>query len=112
MPTTPTEEDYRGRAVQAHHSKLLKNCTEVMALTQQPKMIEDIHTKYLEAGADIIETDSFNSNALSMADYDLQDHVVELNQAAAQIARRAADAMTRKTPDRPRFVAGSIGPDE
>ncbi len=104
----PTEEDYRGRRF-AQHSKLLKNCTEVMALTQ-PRIIEDIHTEYLEAGADIIETDSFNSNALSMADYDLQDHVVELNQAAAEIARRAADAMTRRTPDRPRFVAGSLGP--
>ncbi len=105
---TPTEEDYRGERFK-NHSRLLKNCTEVMAISQ-PKMIQDIHTLYLEAGADIIETDSFNSNALSMADYDLEDCVVELNQAAAQIARRAADAMTRRTPDRPRFVAGSIGP--
>jgi 5-methyltetrahydrofolate--homocysteine methyltransferase len=104
----PTEEDYRGERFKSH-TKLLKNCTEVMAITQ-PQMIEDIHTLYLEAGADIIETDSFNSNALSMADYDLQDYVVELNQAAAQIARRAADKMTLKTPDRPRFVAGSVGP--
>ncbi len=104
----PEEEDYRGERF-ANHTKLLKNCTEVMALTQ-PKMIEDIHTLYLEAGADIIETDSFNSNALSMADYDLEHLSIELNQAAAQIARRAADAMTKRTPDRPRFVAGSIGP--
>ena len=104
----PTEDDYRGRQF-ANHSKLLKNCTEVLTLTQ-PEMIEEIHTAYLEAGADIIETNTFNSNALSMADYGLQDHVVELNQAAAQIARRAADAMTRRTPDRPRFVAGCIGP--
>jgi len=104
----PTEEDYRGDRYK-NHSKLLKNCTEVMAITQ-PRMIEEIHTLYLEAGADIIETDSFNSNALSMADYDLQEDVLELNQAAAQVARRAADAMTRRTPGRPRFVAGSIGP--
>jgi 5-methyltetrahydrofolate--homocysteine methyltransferase len=104
----PTEEDYRGPRFR-DHSKLLKNCTEIMVLSQ-PKIIEDIHTAYLEAGADIIETDSFNSNAISMAEYDLQDHVHELNREAAAIARRAADAMTRRTPEKPRFVAGSIGP--
>lgn len=104
----PTEEDYRGQRFR-NHSKLLKNCTEIMALSQ-PAMIEEIHTAYLEAGSDIISTDSFNSNAISMADYDLEEHVFELNQAAAAIARRAADAMTRKTPDKPRFVAGSLGP--
>ncbi len=104
----PTEEDYRGERFR-NHSKLLKNCTEIMAITQ-PHMIEAIHTEYLEAGSDIISTDSFNSNAISMADYDLEEYVFELNQAAAAVARRAADAMTRKTPDKPRFVAGSIGP--
>ena len=104
----PQEEDYRGERFR-NHSKLLKNNTEIMVLTQ-PKMIEEIHTAYLEAGADIIETDSFNSNSISMADFDLVEHVLELNQAAASIARRAADAMTKKTPEKPRFVAGSIGP--
>ncbi|AGA26944.1 methionine synthase [Singulisphaera acidiphila] len=104
----PTEEDYRGERFR-NHSKLLKNCTEIMALSQ-PHMIEEIHTAYLEAGSDIVSTDSFNSNAISMADYDLEDYVFELNEAAAAIARRAADAMTRKTPDKPRFVAGSLGP--
>src|SRR3954462_15632939 len=88
---------------------LLKNCTEVMALTQ-PRMIEDIHRAYLEAGADLIETDTFNSNALSMAEFELQGHVHELNKAAAEIARRAADDYPRRAPDKPRFVAGSLGP--
>ncbi|HEV3261009.1 MAG TPA: methionine synthase [Gemmataceae bacterium] len=104
----PTEEDYRGARFRSH-SKLLKNCTEVMVLTQ-PRMVEDIHRAYLEAGVDIIETATFNSNAISMADFDLEAHVLELNRTAAEIARRAADDMTRRTPDRPRFVAGSIGP--
>src|SRR5262245_25652547 len=66
----PTEEDYRGERF-GSHSVLLKNCTEVMVLTQ-PKLIETIHRAYLEAGADIIETCTFNSNAISMADFDLQ----------------------------------------
>jgi 5-methyltetrahydrofolate--homocysteine methyltransferase len=104
----PTEEDYRGDRFR-NHSKLLRNCTEVMVLTQ-PKMIEEIHRAYLEAGADIISTDSFNSTAISMAEYDLEDHVLELNQQAAALARRAADAFTEQTPDKPRFVAGSLGP--
>jgi len=104
----PTEEDYRGTRFR-NHSKLLKNCTEVMVLTQ-PRMVEDIHRAYLEAGVDIIETATFNSNAISMADFDLEPHVMQLNQAAADLARRAADDMSRRTPDRPRFVAGSIGP--
>ena len=104
----PAEEDYRGARF-ARHSHDLKNCTEILVLTQ-PGMIEGFHTAYLEAGADIIETDSFNSNALSLAEFGLEEHVFELNKAAAEIARRAADAMNRRTPDRPRFVAGSIGP--
>jgi len=104
----PTEEDYRGERFR-NHSKLLKNCTEIMVLTQ-PKMIEEIHLEYLEAGSDIVSTDSFNSNTISMAEYDLEHLVVELNREAAAIARRAADSMTKRTPDRPRFVAGSLGP--
>jgi 5-methyltetrahydrofolate--homocysteine methyltransferase len=104
----PGEEDYRGTRFRQHPVNL-KNCTEVMVLTQ-PKMIEDIHRAYLEAGADIVETDTFNSNRISLSEFALQDHVVELNQKAVELARRAADDMTRRTPDRPRFVAGSIGP--
>src|SRR3954469_20636214 len=91
----PTEEDYRGSRF-AKHPFSLKNCTEILVLTQ-PRMIEDFHRAYLEAGADIIETDSFNSNALSMGEFGLEEHVVELNRAAVEIARRAADAMTRET---------------
>jgi 5-methyltetrahydrofolate--homocysteine methyltransferase len=104
----PTEEDYRGTRFRSH-PVLLKNCTEVMVLTQ-PQLIEGIHRAYLEAGADIISTDTFNGNAFNLAEYELGEHVYEINKAAAELARRAADAMTRRTPDRPRFVAGSIGP--
>ncbi|MFQ3652124.1 MAG: methionine synthase, partial [Gemmataceae bacterium] len=104
----PKEEDYRGVRFK-HHPKLLKNCTEIMVLTQ-PKLIEDIHRAYLDAGADIIETDTFNANAVSLAEFDLVEHVEELNRAAVEIARRAAEDYTRRDPDRPRFVAGSIGP--
>jgi 5-methyltetrahydrofolate--homocysteine methyltransferase len=104
----PTEEDYRGTRF-AKHPVLLKNCTEVLVLTQ-PQMIEEIHTAYLEAGADIVETDTFNSNELSLAEFGLQEHVAELNKTAAAIARRAADGMSRRTPDKPRFVAGSNSP--
>ena len=92
----PTEADYRGARF-ARHPFDLKNCTEVLVLTQ-PRMIGDIHRTYLEAGADIVETDSFNSSRLSMAEFGLEDHVFELNRAAAEIARHAADAMTRRTP--------------
>src|SRR5579884_3053561 len=104
----PTEEDYRGSRFR-NHPVLLKNCTEVMVLTQ-PQLIEGIHQAYLEAGADIIETDTFNGNAFNLAEYELGHLVYEINKSAAEIARRAADAMTRRTPDKPRFVAGSIGP--
>ena len=75
-----------------------------------PKIIEDIHRAYLEAGADIIETDTFNGTAVSLEEFGLQEHVFELNKTAAELARRAADEFTRKNPDKPRFVAGSIGP--
>jgi 5-methyltetrahydrofolate--homocysteine methyltransferase len=104
----PTEEDYRGQRFR-HHPVALKNCTEAMILSQ-PKLVEDIHRAYLEAGADIIETDTFNGTAISLAEFRLQEHVRELNQTGAELARRAADDFTRKTPDKPRFVAGSLGP--
>jgi 5-methyltetrahydrofolate--homocysteine methyltransferase len=104
----PAEEDYRGARFH-NHPKLLKNCTEVMVLTQ-PRMVEEIHLAYLEAGADIIETDTFNGSALSLAEFGLEEHTVEINRRAAEIARQAADAMMRRTPGRPRFVGGSLGP--
>ncbi len=104
----PNEEDYRGSRFR-HHPVLLRNCTEVLVLTQ-PALIEKIHHAYLEAGSDIIETDTFNGNRLSLTEFQLGDHVVEINRTAAELARQAADAWTRRTPDKPRFVAGSIGP--
>ena len=87
----------------------IKNCTEALVLTR-PKIIEDIHRAYLDAGADIIETDTFNGTAVSLEEFGLQEHVFELNKTAAELARRVADEYTRKNPDKPRFVAGSIGP--
>ncbi|APW63346.1 methionine synthase [Paludisphaera borealis] len=104
----PTEEDYRGSRF-ANHPIRLKNCTEILVLSQ-PQMIEDIHRAYLEAGADIIETDTFNNNPLSLEEFGLDEHVRELNVRAVEIARKAADDYTRRNPDKPRFVAGSIGP--
>ena len=104
----PSEDEYRGTRFQSHPLPL-KNCTEVLVLSQ-PKMIEDIHRAYLEAGADIIETGTFNGTRLSLAEFELQEHVFELNKRAAELARPAADDFTRRNPDRPRFVAGSIGP--
>ena len=104
----PDEADYRG-ARYAKHSKPLKNCTEVLNFSQ-PGMIEEIHRSYLEAGADIIETNTFNANSFNMGEFDLADQVVAINRQAVEIARRAADDFTRRNPDKPRFVAGSIGP--
>jgi 5-methyltetrahydrofolate--homocysteine methyltransferase len=102
------EAGFRGDRFR-HHPKDLKGCNDLLALTQ-PQIIEDIHRQYLEAGADIIETNTFNATAIGVAEYDLAEHVFEINKAAGSIARRAADAMSRRTPDKPRFVAGSIGP--
>jgi 5-methyltetrahydrofolate--homocysteine methyltransferase len=102
------EEDVRGSRF-ARHPHDLKNCTEALVLTR-PGLIQDIHRAYLEAGADIIETDTFNGTALSLEEFGLQEHVAELNRRAAELARQVADEFTRKTPEKPRFVAGSIGP--
>ncbi len=104
----PQEEDYRGTRFR-NHPKLLKNCTEALVLTQ-PRLIDEIHRSYLDAGADIIETCTFNATPLALAEFSLTEHAAEINRTAAEIARRAADDFTRRDPDRPRFVAGSIGP--
>lgn len=82
---------------------------DALCLTH-PDDVADVHRQYLEAGADIIETNSFSSQRISQAEYGMADKVREMNRAAAQIARREADRMTSMTPDKPRFVAGSIGP--
>jgi 5-methyltetrahydrofolate--homocysteine methyltransferase len=104
----PTEEQYRGeRFANFEHS--LKGNNDLLVLTQ-PQWILDIHTAFLEAGADILETNTFNSNRISMEDYHMADLVRELNLEAAKLARKAADEMSVKTPDQPRFVAGAMGP--
>ena len=100
------ESDFRGERFKDHGSPLMGN-NDLLVLTQ-PQIIEDIHSAYLEAGADIVETNSFNANSISMADYSLEETVYELNFAAAQIAKRATARFS--TPDKPRFVAGVLGP--
>ena len=102
------EADYRGTQF-ASHSKDLKNFIDILVLTQ-PEAIENIHRAYLEAGADIIETNTFGATSVGMLDFDLADRVREVNLAAAALARRAVDEMNLRTPEKPRFVAGSIGP--
>ncbi len=103
-----TEEDYRGARFKDHPSPLKGN-NDLLSITR-PEIIEGIHRAYLEAGADIIETNTFNSNPISQADYHLSELTYELNVAAAKLARNAADEYTRKNPGKPRFVAGAIGP--
>jgi 5-methyltetrahydrofolate--homocysteine methyltransferase len=103
-----SEADFRGERFRAHAHDLKGN-NDVLVLTR-PDVIEAIHAEYLDAGADIIETNTFSAQAVSQADYGLEALSYELNVEAAKIARRVADAWTAKTPDRPRFVAGSIGP--
>ncbi len=103
-----TEEDYRGDRFAAWDNPL-KGCNDLLVLTR-PEVIEKIHDAYLTAGADLISTDSFNANAVSLADYALQDHAYEISREAARIARRSADRFTLRNPSKPRFVAGSMGP--
>ena len=102
------ENQYRGDRF-SNYPHPLKGNNDLLVLTQ-PQAIEDIHFAYLMAGADIIETNTFNSNAISMEDYHMSSLVEELNLASAKLARQAADKYTAKNPDKPRFVAGSIGP--
>jgi 5-methyltetrahydrofolate--homocysteine methyltransferase len=102
------ERDFRGDRF-ARHGHDLRGNNDVLVLTR-PDVIAAIHRQYLDAGADIIETNSFNANAVSQADYSLEAHIYDLNVAAARLARAAADEVTARTPDRPRFVAGSMGP--
>ena len=102
------EADFRGERF-AKHGHELRGNNDVFVLTR-PEMIEAIHGSYLEAGADIIETNSFSGTRIAQADYQLEAVVYELNVAAAKVARKAADAWTARTPDRPRLVAGAMGP--
>ncbi len=102
------EEDFRGRTF-VHHPRPLKGCNDVLCLTL-PAAIAEIHAGYLKAGADIIETNTFNANAISLADYGLEAEAYGINVAAAKLARRVADETNRHTGQQRRFVAGSIGP--
>ena len=103
-----SEEDYRGERFKDYPSDLKGN-NDLLTLTQ-PQIIKDIHSAYLEAGADILETNTFNANTISMADYNMENLAYELNVEATRLARAAADEFTAKNPDKPRFVAGIIGP--
>src|SRR5579864_625619 len=103
-----TEADFRGARFRSHAHDL-KGDNDVLVLTR-PDVIAGIHREYLEAGADIIETNTFNGNGVSQADYGLEGLVYEINLEGAKLARAAADAYTERTPHKPRFVAGSIGP--
>ncbi len=102
------EEDYRGARFKDYHMDLKGN-NDLLVLTQ-PQIIKDIHTEYLEAGADIIETNTFNAQKVSMADYEMQALSHEINVAAAQLGRQAADEYMSKNPGSVKFVAGAIGP--
>lgn len=103
-----TESDFRGERFKEVRGQLKGN-NDLLCLTR-PEVIEEIHRKYLEAGADIIETNTFNANRVSMADYHMQAYCREMNLEAARLARRLADEYTRKQPQKPRFVAGAVGP--
>src|SRR5881409_1892126 len=101
------ESGYRGKF--KDHPAELKGNNDLLNITQ-PELIKNIHRQYFEAGADIIETNTFNSNAISMSDYKMESMVYELNLAGARLARQVADEFTAADPTRPRFVAGSVGP--
>lgn len=102
------ESDYRGERFANHHQDLGGN-NDLLALTQ-PVILKEIHRAYLDAGADILETNTFNSTQISQADYDTQEIAYELNKESAAIARAAADEVTLENPAKPRFVAGVLGP--
>lgn len=102
------EEDYRGERFASWHCDVKGN-NDLLVLSQ-PDIIYDIHCQYLDAGADIIETNTFNATTISMADYDMEELAREINVEAARLAKKAADNFTAKNPDKPRFVAGVLGP--
>ena len=103
-----TEEDFRGERFTTWECNL-RGCNDSLVLTH-PEIIAEIHEKYLMAGADIISTNSFNANAISLADYELGEYAGEIARRAAEIAREVADKFTSRNPQKPRFVAGSVGP--
>ena len=103
-----TESDYRGERC-ADWGQDVKGNNDLLSITK-PEVIKEIHREYLEAGADILGTNTFSSTTIAQADYAMEDLAYEMNVESARIAREAADEMTKKTPDRPRFVAGAMGP--
>jgi 5-methyltetrahydrofolate--homocysteine methyltransferase len=103
-----TEEDYRGERFKDYPSSLKGN-NDLLSLTQ-PHAIAEVHRKYFEAGADIVETNTFSGTTIGMADYNMEELVYELNFESAKIAKEVADEFTKANPSQPRFVAGSIGP--
>ncbi len=102
------EEDYRGTRF-SDHAKSLKGNNDLLSLTQ-PDIIKEIHATYYQAGADFVETNTFNANGISQQDYDMGDLVYEMNTAAARLAKEVAGQYTIRNPEKPRFVAGAIGP--
>src|SRR5262249_52961091 len=103
------EDHFRGERFR-DHPRPLKGCNDLLVLTQ-PEIIKSTHRAYLEAGADILETNTFNATSISLGgDYGLGEYIFEINKRAAEIARQVADEVTAKTPEKPRLVAGSIGP--
>jgi 5-methyltetrahydrofolate--homocysteine methyltransferase len=102
------ESDFRG-TVCAHHDHDVKGDNDLLVLTR-PDVIREIHEAYLEAGADIVETNTFNATSIAQADYRLERLVYDINHSAATIARECADRWTARTPEKPRFVAGALGP--
>jgi len=103
-----TEDDYRGDRFK-DNINLLKGNNDLLSLTK-PDIIRDIHVQYFEAGADIAETNTFSSTSVAQSDYGLEHLVYEINFESAKIAKEVADKFTKSQPDKPRFVAGSIGP--
>ncbi|MCA9086422.1 MAG: homocysteine S-methyltransferase family protein, partial [Planctomycetaceae bacterium] len=108
MANNPTEEEYRGERFKDHHIDV-RNSTDLLVLTK-PDLISGIHRQYLEAGADIIETDTFNATLIGLKEFELSHLTREINQTGVELARRVADEFTAKNPNKPRYVAGSIGP--
>src|SRR4030088_349802 len=102
------EEDHRGARFR-EWAKELRGNNDLLRLTQ-PQLIRDIHSQYLQAGADIIETNTFSSTSVALADYGMQGLARELNRAAARLAKDVAQEWAAKTPQQPRFVAGVLGP--
>ncbi|RMB56668.1 5-methyltetrahydrofolate--homocysteine methyltransferase [Dokdonia sinensis] len=102
------EEDFRGERFKNFHLSVKGN-NDMLSLTQ-PEAIAEVHRKYFEAGADIVETNTFSSTTIAMADYEMEEYVYDLNYASAKIAKDVATEFTKKEPHKPRFVAGSIGP--